>query len=101
MTVTTYRMQFRKLKPRVLFYRDYTKFSNKTLINSLKVKLGTQSVYTDENGFLNFCKICTETSNKYAPRKWKTLRGNQSPFINKEVSKARKRTELCNKFLKH
>ena len=54
-------------------------------------------------GFLNFCcKLCTETLNKFAPRKRKPLRENQSPFINKEISKAiMKRTELRNKFLKH
>ena len=39
---------------------------------------------------------------KHAPRKRKTIRGNQSPFINKEISKAiMRRTELHNKFLKH
>ena len=102
MTVTSLRMQFRKLKPRVLFYRDYTKFSNETFINSRKAKSNMQSISPDENGFLNFCKICTETLNKHAPRKWKTIRENQSPFINKEISRAiMKRTELRNKFLKH
>ena len=58
-TVPTLGMQFQKLKPSVLFYRYYTKFSNETFIDSLKVKLGTQSITPDENGFLNFCKICT------------------------------------------
>ena len=102
MTVTALRMQFRKLEPRVLLFRDYTKFSNETFINSLKAKLNIQSISTDENGFLNFCKICTETLNNHAPRKQKAIRGNQSPFINKEISKAiMKRTELRNKFLKH
>ena len=42
------------------------------------------------------------TLNKHAPRKRKTIRENQSPFINKETSKAiMKRTELRHKFLKH
>ena len=72
MTVSAWRMQFRKLKPRVLFYEIF--------INSLKVKLGTQSISLDENGFLSFCKICTETLNKCAPRKRKTIRANLSPF---------------------
>ena len=36
MTVTALKMQFRKLKRRVLFNRDYTKNSNETFINSLK-----------------------------------------------------------------
>ena len=44
----------------------------------------------------------TETLNKYAPRKRKTIRGNSNPFIHKELSKATmKRTKLGNKFLKH
>ena len=62
----------------------------------------TQFISPDENGFLNFCKICAETLNKHAPSKRKTIRRNQSPFINNEISKAiMKRTELRNKFLKH
>ena len=102
MTVTALRMQFPKLKPGVLFLRDYTKFSNETFISSLKVILDTQSHSPDENGFLNFCKIYTETLNKHTPRKRKTIRGNQSSFINKEISKTiMKRTEVRNKSLKH
>ena len=83
MTVTALRMQFRKLKLRVLFYIDYTKFPNETFINSLKIELDTQSISPDERGFLNFCKISKETLNKHAPRKRKAIRGNQSLFINK------------------
>ena len=56
---TAFRMQFRKTKPKVLFYRDYTKFSNETCIKSLKVKLGAQSICPNENRFLNIWKICT------------------------------------------
>ena len=99
MTATALRMQFRKLKPRVLFYRDYKKFLNGTFINSLKVKFDTQSISPDENGFLYFSKIF---KNKHASRKQEKIRGNQSSFINKEISKAiTKRTKLRNKFLKH
>ena len=102
MTVTALGMQFRKLKPRVLFYRDYTKFSKQTYTNSLKSKLNIQSISPGENGFLNFGKIFTETLNKHAPRKRKTIRRNQSSFINKEFSKTlMKRTDFRNKFLNH
>ena len=49
------------------------------------------------NGFDRFCQICTDTLNKCAPRKKKTIRGNHSPFIKKEISKAiMKRTQLRN-----
>ena len=64
--------------------------------------MGTQFISPNENEFLNFCKICTETLKKYAPHKRKTLKGNESPFINKEISRAiMKRTEFNNKFWKH
>ena len=97
-------MQFFKLKLRVLFYRNYTKFSNETFINSLNVKLGTKSISPDGNEFLIFCKLCTEILNKYEPRKRKTIIENQSSFMNKEVWKAtmkltglrRKQSKLLN-----
>ena len=55
----------------------------------------------DENGFDRFCQICTDTLIKYAPCKKKTVRGNHSPFINKEISEAiLNRTQLRNIYLK-
>ena len=51
--------------------------------------------------FSIFAKFA-QTLNKHSPRKRKAIRGNQSPFINKEISKVTmKRNELRNKFLKH
>ena len=74
----------------------------KLFISSLKVELGTQFISPDENGCLNFCKIWTDALRKYAPRKWKTVRESQSPFINNDILKAiMKRIEFRNKFLKH
>ena len=61
----------RRLLPlkNVLFYRDSTKLSNEILTNSLRVKLATL--------FISKTK-----------RNRKTVRGNQSPFINKEIFKS-------------
>ena len=71
-------------------------------MNSFKVKLDTQFIFSDENGLLVFCKICTEALYKYVPLKRKTIGENQSPFVNKKISEAiMKRTELRNKFLKY
>ena len=85
MKFTYLTMQFFKLKLRILFYRNYTKFSNETFINSINVKLSTKSISPDENEFLIFGKLCTEILNKYEPRKRKTTIENQSSFINKKV----------------
>ena len=88
MKFTYLTMQFFKVKLRLLLYRNYTKFSNETFINSINVKLSTKSISPDGNEFLIFCKLCTEILNKYEPRKRKTTIENQSSFINKKVWKA-------------
>ena len=69
MKFTSLTVQLFKLKLRISFYRNYTKLSNETFINSLNVKLGTKSISPDENGFLNFCKVCTKILKIYAPHK--------------------------------
>ena len=64
--------------------------------------MGSIFISPDENRFLNFCETCAETLIKYAPRKPKTIRGNQNPFIYEETSKAiAKKDELQNKVLEH
>ena len=108
MKFTYLTMQFFKLKLRILFYRNYTKFSNETFINSLNVKLGTKSISPDGNEFFIFCKLFTEILNKYNPRKRKIIIENQSSFINKEVWKVimkltglrRERSKLLNEIEK-
>ena len=47
-----------------------------------------------------FCNITFETLNKYAPRKTKHTRGNQMPFMMKDLSKnILKRLRIRNKYL--
>ena len=57
MAVTVSKMLWR-------WHRDYTNF---------RLKLDdTKSISPDENGLLNFCKVCTETLSKYAISKRET-----------------------------
>ena len=85
MTITVLKVQFRKLDPKVVSYRNYKKFSNDIFLKSLNNELSKYSFSQDENGFDRFCQICTDAPNKYAPRK-KTIRGYHSPFKNKQIS---------------
>ena len=49
-----------------------------------------------------FCDININVLNRHAPHKRKHARGNQMPFITKDLSKAiMKRSRLRNKFLKN
>ena len=52
-------------------------------------------------GFNKFLVACKEALNMYAPLKKKYIRGNNSPFMNRILSKEiMKRSRLRNEFLK-
>ena len=64
MAITVLKMQFRKLEPKVISYRNYKYFSNDTFLKPLNSELSKYSFSPDENGFYCFCQICTDTLNK-------------------------------------
>ena len=93
---------YRKIEPRVINYRDYKSFSNEgfreSLLENLKGKLSGNS----DQSFSNFINTCNTVLDKQLPKKKKYVRGNQSPFMNKTLSKAiMLRTNLRNKFFKN
>ena len=97
MTLTVMRKSFKKLKPRVINYRSY-----KTLRGSFLGKLSQQTIVNNDYGFEKLCNITLKTLHKYAPRKAKYARGNQMPFMTKDLSKnVMKRSRLRSKYLKH
>ena len=102
MIVTVMKTSYRKIEPRVLNYRDYKSFSNEgfrdLLLEKLKAKLSGNS----DQSFSNFVNTCNTVLDKQLPKKKKYVRGNQSPFMNKTLSKANMlRTLVRNKFLKN
>ena len=102
MIVTVMKTSYRKIEPRVINYRDYKSFSNEgfreSLLENLKGKLSGNS----DQSFSNFINTCNTVLDKQLPKKKKYVRGNQSPFMNKTLSKAiMLRTNLRNKFLKN
>ena len=102
MIVTVMKTSYRKIEPRVINYRDYKSFSNEgfreSLLENIKGKLSENS----DKSFSNFVNTCNTVLDKQLPQKKKYVRGNQSPFMNKTLSKAiMLRTKLRNKFLKN
>ena len=52
--------------------------------------------------FEKFCNVTLKILDKYAPRKTKHARGNQTPFMTKDLSKyIMKRSRLRNEYLKN
>ena len=69
-----------------------------TLINDLS----KENFINNDDGFQRFCDISLNALNKHAPCKKKHARGNQMPFLNKDLSKAiMTRTKLRNIFLQN
>ena len=100
MTLTVMRKSFKKLKPRVTNYWSYKHFSNEIFRESLLEKSSQQTFLNNDYGFEKFCNITLKTLDKYAPRKTKHARGNQMPFMTKDLSKnIMKRSGLRNKYL--
>ena len=102
MTVTVMRKISKKLKPRAVNYMSYKHFSNEALIENLYYmnfqKRLLLIMMTACKGFV----ISIFVSNRHVPFKRKHARGNQMPFITKDLSKAiMKRSRLRNNFLKN
>ena len=93
--------KFKKLKPRVINHRSCKLFSNEVFRGNLLGKLSQQTFVNNEYGFEKFCNITLKTLDKYAPMKEKLARGNQIPFMTKDLSKnIMKRSRLRYKILK-
>ena len=100
LTISVLKSFFQKQAPISIKYRDYKKFDlmkfRMELIESLSnFKEGVISYQIFENLFI-------ELLNKHVPLKEKFIRANNSPFMNKTLSKAfMTRSRLRNKFLKN
>ena len=51
-------------------------------------KLSKEVFVTNDDGLQRFCRVNIYVFNKHAPHKKKHARGNQMPFITKDLSKA-------------
>ena len=90
---------FQKQEPKIFNYRNYKHFNNEMFRKDLLCELsnkGFQEISCEEFEF-----IFIKTLNKHAPMKIKYIRANNSPFVNKDLSKAiMVRSRLRNKYLK-
>ena len=87
MTLTVMRKNFKRLKPRVINYKSYKRFSNEVFMESLLEKLSQQTFVNNDYGFEKFCNITLKTLDKCARHKTKHARANQVPFMTKDLLK--------------
>ena len=97
MVVSVFKTSFKKQKPKIVTYRDYKCFDNGKFRESLLTCFSTGK----DISYDTFENLVLQTLGKMAPIKQKHIRGNQSPFVNKDIHKAiMTRTRLRNRFLK-
>ena len=90
---------YKKLQPKITIYRSYKYFHNESFREEL-LQIEANGNKCDES-FKNFTSSCNVILNKHATQKKKYVRGNQSHFMNKTLSKTiTQRSKLRNLFLK-
>ena len=102
MVVTAMKTSYRKSQPKIIQYRNYKSFRNDIFRDSLQ-KIFPQNLGNSCDQDVNdFLTSCNKILDQYAPCKKKYVRGNHSPFMNKNWSKPiMLRTKLRNIFLKN
>ena len=90
---------YKKSQPKIINNRSYKYFNTESFGEELiKIKANGNNCNAS---FKNFTSSCSVILNKHARQKKKYVRGNQSPFMNKMLSKAiMQRSKLRNLFLK-
>ena len=101
MVVTVMMTNFQKLESKIINYRNYRYFSNDRFREKVTSELSKVVLENSDKGFNKFLDVCKEALNMYAPLKKKYIRGNNSPFMNRILSKEiMKRSILRNLFSK-
>ena len=101
MTLTVMKKSFRKCHPGLINYMSYKSFSNEAFRQCLLKKLSKEVFVNNDEGLQRFCNINLQVLNQHASQKIKYVRGNQMPFMTKQLSKeVMKRSRLRNNFLR-
>ena len=97
MVVTTLKGSFHKKGPRIITYRDYSKFDNHAFREKVGKELNSKPLMKKD--FNTFDSTVKSILDEQAPLKKKYLRANNGPFMTKELRKANmKHTRLKNSF---
>ena len=88
MVITSLKTKLVRLKPKTITYRNYKKFNSETFL--MDIQNASFICNTDDANvnYNNLVNTFHEIVNKHAPIKHKIVRGNQAPFMNRDLRKA-------------
>ena len=100
MILTSLKAHFTRLKPVNIQYRDYSRFNIESFMQDLEFQFSDFTDQADVNrNYDSFVTKYTEVINRHASIKSKVIRGNQAPFMTKELAKSiMTRSRLKNRF---
>ena len=94
-------MHLVRLQPKKIFYRKYKFFDETAFLADVEAENFDCNTDDPELNYENISQVFRTIIDKHAPLKQKTLRGNEAPFMNKELRKAiYTRSRLKNKYNK-
>ena len=104
MILSVFCSYFAKIPPKLIEYRNYKKFYLENFLYDLDQELLKREMYKSSNSiemYSSFTKVYRKVLGKHAPLKVKKIRGNQAPFMRKELSKViMHNSKLKNKYQK-
>ena len=87
--LSVFRSYFTRIPPKTIEYRNYKNFNETVFLHDLDQELLKGEMYKSNNEiYSTFTKVFRLALDKHALLKVKKVRGNQGPFITKELSKA-------------
>ena len=96
-----FKSHYTRLKPKIIYYRNYKEFNEKLFLEDLEISNLSANSDNQHDNYTNLTQTFSKVVQKHAPLKKKILRGNHAPFINREFRKEiYKRSRLRNKFWK-
>ena len=96
LTLVVMKNNFKKLPPKTIRYRSYKNFQEDSFLAQLDLIVNAEDLT-----FESKIQAIHNELNNQAPVKFKTVRGNNSPFINKRIRKAiMERSRLKNRYYK-
>ena len=102
MIVTSLKAHFKKLPPKKIVYRDYKKFEENSFLYELDQNMIKGKFYTQNYPYNSFTNTFINVANNHAPLKKKIVRGNDAPFMTKELRKAiMNRSKSKHKYFKY
>ena len=88
MIISCLKTAFKKIPPKKIIFRDYKKLDKQNFLHDLNQQMIEKKFYKDKNMYENFSDTFKAVLNKHAPVKEKLLRGNNAPFMMKDLRKA-------------